>query len=420
MKMCPCCKKHNEKFYLNKARKDGKDVYCIKCSKKKTKDKQNQKVQKRTIEQFIEGEIWKDVIEFSGYEASTEGRIRNLKTKLLLKPCTSCSGYAVSSMSGKGVKFHRIVAQTFLPNVDNKPTVEHIDDNKLNNRLNNLMWATYKEQQQFVIDKKSRKSQKGRSIGTNNMNNLDGEIWKVMVYYPDYEISSKGRVKYPIRKGTKPYLKRITFGGISGDGYKTFSLKNTTSCIKTVIHRMVATAFIDNPNSYKIVNHKDGDKTNNDVENLEWCTSSQNTKHAYKNNFISGKRKIYQLDIDNNIVNKWDTIKEAYETMGLSRTSINQVLSGINKTAGGHYWCYKENYNKKKKKHTKYDTNKKSIIQLNINSNNIIKIWNSLSEASQYLSNKNNCSIKAIKSNISQCIRGKRNSCQGFKWQYMI
>ena len=61
----------------------------------------------------------------------------------------------------------------------------------------------------------------------------------------------------------------------------------------------------------------------------------------------SGKRKIYQLDINNNIIKEWNTIKDAYETLKLSRTSINHVLSGENKTSGGYHWCYKEEYNKR-------------------------------------------------------------------------
>ena len=150
MKYCPCCKIKKEflEFNKNKARPDGVGVYCMECSKKKTKQKQEEKIEQRLKDQFIDGEIWKDIIGFNGYECSTEGRIRNKTTSKLLTPSESCSGYAVSSIRGKNLKFHRIVAQTFLPNFENKPTIEHKDDNKLNNRLYNLKWATFKEQQQ--------------------------------------------------------------------------------------------------------------------------------------------------------------------------------------------------------------------------------------------------------------------------------
>ena len=229
MKYCPCCKikKEYKQFNKNKARKDGFDVYCIVCRKEKQKYKQEQKIQQRFKNQFIGGELWKDIIDFNGYECSNEGRIRNKNTYKLLSPCVSCSGYAVSSIRGKNLKFHRIIAQTFLPNFQDKPTVEHKDDNKLNNRVYNLKWATHKEQQQYVKEKNSRKSQCGVKIGTGGLNNLEDEIWKVITDYPGYEISTMGRIKYPIRKTILPYTMRITYGGSSSDGYKTFELRNS-------------------------------------------------------------------------------------------------------------------------------------------------------------------------------------------------
>lgn len=420
MKKCASCnlEKTYNKFYKNKARKDGVDVYCILCKKKKQKYKQDKKIEERFKNHFISGEIWKDIIDFNGYECSTEGRIRNKTTYKLLTPSECCNGYAVSSIRGKNFKFHRIIAQTFLPNFQAKPTVEHKDDNKLNNRLYNLKWATHKEQQQYVKEKKSRKTQCGSKIGTNNLNNLKDEIWKVIIDYPEYEISNKGRIKYPVRKGEKPYKKRITYGGGIGNGYKTFTVRNNEGKKRKGIHLLVAQEFINNPDNYNIVNHKDGDKKNNRSNNLEWCSRSQNTQHAYDNDLISGKRKIYQLDINNNIIKEWNTIKYAYETLKLSRTSINHVLSGKNKTSGAYHWCYKEEYNNSKKKFTMYDTNKIKIKQLHKESKELIKIWDSISEASVFIAKKNKSSIKAIKSNISQCIRGKRNSCQDFKWAY--
>lgn len=243
------------------------------------------------------------------------------------------------------------------------------------------------------------------------------EIWKQVIEFPEYEISSNGRIKYPIRKGNPPYKIRIAEGGISGDGYKMFCVTNDKISIKKAMHRIVADAFLINPNNYKIVNHKDGIKTNNNVENLEWCTHSQNTLHAYANDLISGKRKIYQLDCKNNIIKKWDTIKEACESLKL--TGIGSVLNGRNKFSGGFSWCYAENYDNSINTITLYDTNKKKVKQIDITSNNVVKIWDSASDASKYFSTKNNSSVKAIKANICQCVRKLRNSCQGYKWEYL-
>jgi hypothetical protein len=133
MKYCPYCKENKNKnlFNKNNGRFDKLDVYCIECRKKKAKEKQDNVMKKRLLEQFIDGEIWKNIDIFDGYEVSTEGRIRNKKTCLLLKPSIDCSGYCVSSIRNKNIKFHRIVAQTFLPNFYNKPTIEHKDDKSI-------------------------------------------------------------------------------------------------------------------------------------------------------------------------------------------------------------------------------------------------------------------------------------------------
>lgn len=420
MKHCPICKenKHNEHFYTNKARYDNMDVYCITCIKDKQKQKQIRTTQRILEEQYIKGEIWKDITEFDGYEASTEGRIRNKKTCNLLTQSVNESGYGVSSIRNKNIKFHRIIAQTFLPNFENKTTVEHKDDNKLNNRVYNLKWATCKEQAQYVKEKNSRKYQKGVAKIIEQDNDLEEEIWKRISDFPEYSVSSMGRIKYPIRKGVAPYKERITFGGKSSDGYKTFKFINNDNTVCMAVHRIVAKEFINNPDGENIVNHKDGNKTNNCVTNLEWCSKSHNTKHAYDNGLISGKRKIYQLDVNNKLIKEWDSIQDAFTELKLGRTNINRVLSGKSKTAGGYYWCYKEEYDNTVKQHTKYDTNKVRIRQLDKKTKECIKNWESVSDAATYITRGTDYSIKAVKGNISSCIRKKRCSAYGFGWEY--
>lgn len=386
-KVCPRCKLSGKKYYKNRARKEGISVYCSDCESQIRMEKQKIVVQLRLSGQYMENESWKDAVEFEGYEVSTEGRIRNKSTKLLLTPSQGCSGYAVTSIRGQNIKFHRIVAQTFLPNIHQKETVEHKDDNKMNNRLWNLKWATHREQQQFVKEKNSRGAEgKLRQV----FPSIQGEVWKDVADYPDYQVSSCGRVKYPIRKRSEPHSLYVTYGGRSG---MTFSFRNVDDRHKKIgIHRIVASTFLPNPNKYEIVNHKDGNKTNNRISNLEWCTRKQNTKHAYDNNLISGKRSIFQLDENNNIIQKWNTIKEATEECKIGRTSINKVLSRRGKTAGGYYWCYSEDYNPVMGVHTKYDTNKKQIQQLLFG--DVVQIWDSISEASEHIAVINNASVK--------------------------
>lgn len=133
------------------------------------------------------------------------------------------------------------------------------------------------------------------------------EIWKDIKGYPNYQISNYGRIwsKYTQRY-LKPYLKK--------SGYYSVGLTAINGKLKTErLHRLVALNFVENPNGYSVVNHKDGDKTNNRASNLEWCTVAQNTKHAYDNN-LSGFQEtaLKNLDKLNNIYNPHNVAVEAY------------------------------------------------------------------------------------------------------------
>jgi len=94
-------------------------------------------------------EIWKVIDNFSNYEISSFGNIRNKITKYILKPCIK-SGYLCTTIKNddgnKSIKLHRIVALSFILNPENKYSVNHVDHNKLNNNLSNLEWATSIEQ----------------------------------------------------------------------------------------------------------------------------------------------------------------------------------------------------------------------------------------------------------------------------------
>ena len=112
------------------------------------------------------------------------------------------------------------------------------------------------------------------------------EIFKEIKGYEGlYKVSQNGVVFSTARKGTKggclPPIK---------EEYQSVVLCKEMKCKKHKIHRLVAKAFVDNPNNYNMVNHKDGNKYNNVFTNLEWCSNSINIKHAYDNNLIRPKR----------------------------------------------------------------------------------------------------------------------------------
>lgn len=124
----------------------------------------------------------------------------------------------------------------------------------------------------------------------------NNEFWKTVENFSNYEISSKGQIK-------SKFKNRIMKTWIINSGYEIISLKDDKGMtVRWLVHRLVATAFLPNPNKLPIVNHKDGNKKNNEVDNLEWCTNSDNILHARdlglnpynfptKGRKLSGKKK---------------------------------------------------------------------------------------------------------------------------------
>lgn len=112
------------------------------------------------------------------------------------------------------------------------------------------------------------------------------EIWKPVKGFEDiYAVSNRGNVKRIDGK----YNKYIRSSKV-GKGYLRVMLRRPGSRTQLYIHRIVAESFIPNPNDLPCVNHKDGNKQNNHVENLEWCTYSANSQHAWDNGLISRQK----------------------------------------------------------------------------------------------------------------------------------
>jgi hypothetical protein len=146
-----------------------------------------------------------------------------------------------------------------------------------------------------------------------------------------YSVSSLGRV----RNNNSMVIKNAY---ISPTGYKCFSFQiNGIQTIKN-LHRLYAQGFIPNPENKRVVNHIDGNKLNNDLSNLEWSTYSENINHAYEKNLRANKKGVIQISLDGFFINEYNSQREAHRQTGVNFQSINNVVNGRKKTAGGYIW----------------------------------------------------------------------------------
>ena len=189
------------------------------------------------------------------------------------------------------------------------------------------------------------------------------EIWKdIEGYEGKYEVSNFGRVKSLPRthdisrekNGSFTYHRKekVLTPRIDKYGYLHVNLYDNEQRMKRhSVHRLVAGAFIPNPDRLPTVNHKDEDKQNNRVDNLEWMSVSANNQygtHGYGQRALMAaenarKRKaVVQLDMDGREVNRFVSLNEASRVTGISLGSIGKCVKGKHQSAGGYRWRYIE------------------------------------------------------------------------------
>jgi len=180
------------------------------------------------------------------------------------------------------------------------------------------------------------------------------EIWKPILGYGGlYEVSNFGRIKSLPKIVKINYLRGdlILKGKDNGFGYLTVGLSKEKKCKRFYIHRLVAIAFVENKDNKPQVNHIDGDKTNNNILNLEWCNNSENGLHAYRilKRKTNGKM-CYQYDRKGNLLNTFISASEASRQTGINKIFIASCCIRrpvrvadkwyVTKSAGGYDWSY--------------------------------------------------------------------------------
>lgn len=151
--------------------------------------------------------------------------------------------------------------------------------------------------------------------------------------FKNYEVSNLGKVRN-IKSGRilKPFPNR--------GGYLRHRLYGYDKKKNLPLHRIIATAFIDNPDEKPCVNHIDENKLNNDLSNLEWCTVRENIIHGTRTKRVAEKnsQKVIQLDLDDNVLNVFKSMVQAERETGALARNISSCCNGKRKSAGGYKW----------------------------------------------------------------------------------
>ena len=171
------------------------------------------------------------------------------------------------------------------------------------------------------------------------------EEWKPIKGYEGlYEVSNCGRVKSLAKKvGKGKREERILKSYSNKKGYLMIGLCKNSKERGYLVHRLVAEAFIPNPENKPQINHINGCKDCNIISNLEWVNNSENQLHAVKNGLKPTKR-VKQYSLEGKYIRTWDSIREIERELGLKHQNVSKCCKKQKwyKTAGGYIWKFEE------------------------------------------------------------------------------
>uniref|UniRef100_A0A6C0AER1 HNH nuclease domain-containing protein n=1 Tax=viral metagenome TaxID=1070528 RepID=A0A6C0AER1_9ZZZZ len=339
----------------------------------------------------LEDEIWKECLKYPGYFVSSEGRLRTPSSHISRATPEKKSGYiqvSVKDFTGKRSmqSLHRIVAETFIPNPENKPEVDHINGIRSNAKVSNLRWATRIENasnkifpnyvpknrpiDQYDLDDNFIKTWKSvkdilefykyniktlRQACQGKIDTCGGYKW----YYHDeklviidekwidfkiknknIQVSSAGRI---LTVGGRKTYGSCRTNNQGKDSYMDYMSLN--------VHRIVMLAFHPREDANKLcVDHIDANKKNNALSNLRWATYSENSQHAhnmgaYTNRNLATKAVI-QLSKEGKFIKKFESISDASREVNTGKSHISKCCKGRRNTCAGFKWVFESEYNK--------------------------------------------------------------------------
>lgn len=403
-------------------------------------------------------EIWKQLVidgnEYN-YEVSNMGKIRVKSTQKVMS-LNKCIRYLRCQLIYKSKRkmyyIHRLVAIIFIDNPNKLLVVNHVNHNSHDNRATNLEWVTYSENaihsyQNYnrvllghvllqyelgtnkLIKEYISKSEAARILNmsihtvTRLAETRDEKYGYYLVYkdkpiskkqdnsdlsefveiqnYKNYYIHRDGRV---YSKYTNKLLKPVK------NIYLYVNIGNNKA-----IHRLVAQHFIPNPENKPHVNHKDGNKLNYHVDNLEWATRSENLQHAIDTGLNSCTISIKQYTLDGQFVSEYKSISDACRALNIPTHCVSMITRSCDKKVKYAYnfiWRYSNDnditpVSNKEHKYRKIGQYTMDDI--------LLQTFDSLSEAAIAIG-KN----KRHTGSLSACYSGKADSAHGYKWKPIV
>lgn len=314
------------------------------------------------------------------YQISDVGNVKSTKRGANLKQCER-NGYKSVCLSHNNIKrnylVHRLVAMAFIENPKQCNIVNHKDGNRENNTVSNLEWVTASDNalhsvrtlnnhrstvavRQLSHDGKviatfpsikeaaestETSAKKIPSVCNGSRKQTGGFKWEYVTHtlvdvpdgkeplgYPGYIITRNGDV-YSLK--TRRYLTL----NHHQSGYVSVGLSNGSKK-DFYVHVLVATLFLDPVLGKDYVNHKDRNKKNNQVENLEWVSASENNTHMTKTGANTYKRGVIKCNLNGLELERYEKVKDASTKSKVDASSIVRVCKGKQKSAGGFFWRY--------------------------------------------------------------------------------